>query len=269
MLIGDPAASSNFAQANKLYPFIKVSDRTRSYLVAALEHLLLWADYAAPLKFHEDHVVNFTLRPAYTLARAAIESSAQAIWLTNTREPRECIRRHLCLIRWDLEEHRKSKSDSAAKDVIRGYDARLLERVSSEFQAKDIQPPKSYLEVIQAACTADELDLDAKTAERLWRAASGAAHGKYWPTIELQQTHVGKEYEPGHFRSVQLPDTLGMAEVLRAAEVMFTYGVLRFADYSGADIAALLREAKRWLLEQVTIREDASPDVLRRLREDP
>ena len=130
-LIGDPAPGSNFADVARLYPYEKVSDRVRAYLTAGLEHMLMWADAHAPLKFHEDQVSTVMLRPAYTLARATIEASAQAVWLMDTRDPRECIRRHLSLMRWDLQEHRKSKLDPQAKDVVKAREDELLRRVSA------------------------------------------------------------------------------------------------------------------------------------------
>ena len=58
----------------------------------------MWADYSAPLRFHDEQTINFTLRPTLTLARAAIEASAQAVWLMDTTDPIECIRRHISLM---------------------------------------------------------------------------------------------------------------------------------------------------------------------------
>lgn len=107
-LIRDPQPGSNLADVAELYPYERVSDRVRAYLMAGIEHMLTWADLTAPLKFHEEQVTNVMLRPAYTLARATIEASAQAVWLMDTRDPLECVRRHLSLMRWDLQEHRKS-----------------------------------------------------------------------------------------------------------------------------------------------------------------
>jgi hypothetical protein len=52
--IGDPPPESNFALVNSLYANEKASDWHRSYLAAALEHLIVWADFAAPLKFHPE-----------------------------------------------------------------------------------------------------------------------------------------------------------------------------------------------------------------------
>ncbi len=119
-LTGAPGPGSRLAQVDAAYPSEQVSARVRGYLGAALEHLMFWADHAAPLKFHEEQSVLVSLRPAYTIARAALESSAQAVWLMNASDPKECIRRHLCLARWDLQEYRKSKLDIAAKESING-----------------------------------------------------------------------------------------------------------------------------------------------------
>lgn len=52
--VEDPSPDSNFAQINAIYPNEKASDWHRSYLTAALEHLLVWADIVAPLRFHPD-----------------------------------------------------------------------------------------------------------------------------------------------------------------------------------------------------------------------
>jgi hypothetical protein len=263
-LIGDPEPGSNFADAARLYPYEKVSDRARAYLLAGLEHMLTWADLHAPLKFHDEQVVNVTLRPAYTLARATIEASAQAVWLMDTRDPRECIRRHLSLMRWDLQEHRKSKLDLAAKNLIKAREAEMLQRVSREFTPREIEPPNTYLNVIRSACEAQGLDLDADVAERLWRAASGAAHGKYWATLDLQSISVGEEYEPGHHRTVQVPDAGGISEVLQAASTMSQYGVVLYAQYSGVDVAAVFGAATSWIAGQVPLKDGTSREELMR-----
>jgi hypothetical protein len=55
------------------------------FLEAAADHLVLWADYAAPLKFHPEAETTHTLRPVFTLARAAIEGAAQAIWVLSPK----------------------------------------------------------------------------------------------------------------------------------------------------------------------------------------
>lgn len=251
LLIEDPGAGSPFDTLDRLYPFEKASDRARAYLSAALEHSLFWADYTAPLDFKEGETRGFALRPTYTLARAAIEGAAQAIWLMGSTDPYECLRRHLSLIRWDLQEHRKSKPQTAAKEAVQEREQELLDRVAANFSPDRIRPPNGYLYLIKSACRASDLNLDENHAERLWRAASGATHGKYWPTPELQHVQVGDEYEPGHFRARTTPDPEELTAVVKAAGTMTRYGVLRFADYSGMAIGDLLRQAQEWVFERI------------------
>jgi hypothetical protein len=259
---GDPAEGSNFVTANKLYPFEKVSDRAGHYVEAAFEHLLTWADYVAPFKFHAEQAVNFRLRPTYALARAAMESAAQAVWLLSASDPVECIRRHLRLIRWDLREYRKSFLYPESKKRCRMQEAALLTRVAEFFTEQELRPPNGYLDVLKSACDADGLDLDAASVERLWRAASGAAHGMYWPNLELQKLTVGDEYEPGHFRVRSLPDSAGMVDVIEAAYKMSTYAALRYLLFSGADPDALRGPALHWLKENITLKPDVGPRII-------
>jgi hypothetical protein len=140
--VGDPALQSPFAQINAQYASEKASDWHRSYLAAALEHLVVWADIAAPLKFHPEQELTHTLRPAYTLGRAALEASSQAVWMTSGETARECARRHLSLIRWDYTEHRKSlNGDPKAQQRVTDMDTRLLERSAGDFSETELKPP--------------------------------------------------------------------------------------------------------------------------------
>lgn len=262
---GDPTPGSRFAQVNDLYPFEKVSDRARHYVTAGLEHLVMFADFAAPFKFHPEQITTFTMRPTYALARAALESAAQAVWLMDTRDPTVCVQRHLRLIRWDLDEYRKSHLDPAGKDRVRKRDTELVQRVAGVFTEDQIRKPPSYLWVIQQACRPDDLHLDAAQAERLWRAASGAAHGMYWTNLELTEVEVGKEYEPGHFRTVTLPDPLAMLEVLQASEKVVSYAALTYVLFSGEDHSRLWADARAWLATQITLRAEVDPAVRNRL----
>lgn len=261
----DPAPGSSFDQVNRLYPFEKVSDRARHYVSAAIEHMNMWADFVAPRKFHPEQTTLINMRPVYALSRAALETAAQAVWLMDTPDPLECVRRHLSLIRWDLEEHRKSRSDPNHKARVNARDKELLDRVAGVFAADQIKPPAGYLKVITEACRPDDLKLDAADAERVWRAMSGAAHGMYWTNLDLTVIERGDEYEPGHFRTRTLPDPEGMAEALRAAETIVTYAALRFLDYLGADIPALLAGARRQLACEITLKDGEDPEVRERL----
>lgn len=264
--VGDPAPGSNFARTNSLYPPEKASDWHRAFLTASLEHLLLWGDLAAPLTFHPEHEVTYAFRPAHTLGRAALEAAAQAVWMSAGGSAAECSRRHLSLVRWDYEEHRKSVQDPAAKAQIAQMDAALLERCAERHTDKDLAPPSHYSVLRWAA---PEVAIEPDEIERIWRAASGAAHGKRWSALVLQHLIQGPEYEPGQHRTLAIPDTAGMTEILRAAEQMTFYGVLRHADFCGADIQALIDSARLWLVSVVPFQEDADPAILAHLLRPP
>lgn len=257
--VSDPRPRSRFALIDSGYPNERASTWHGSYLKAALEHLLLWAEFVAPLKFHPEQEMIHRLRPTYTLARAALESAAQAVWLSGGDTPQECARRHLRLIRWDYKEHAKSATDLDAKQRIRAMDERLLTRVS-EHVAEDELPPPSLLNVLRGA--AEVIGADRDDVEYVWRAASGAAHGKYWPSLVLQDVVPIEEYAPGQLRTVSVPDPTGMTEVLELAQQMTGWGVLRHVDFCGLEIQPVLDEARRWLATVVPFREDADPEVI-------
>ena len=164
------------------------------------------------------------------------------------------------LVRWDYVEQRKSLVGNAqAQKAVTDLDAKLLERTAVAFPAAELQPPSHYT-VLRS--TADHIGLVPDGLERIWRAASGSAHGKVWPTLALQHVVPLTEYEPGQFRTLRVPDAKGMTEVLEVAERMTMHGVLRHADYCKADSHALIGAARVWLASVVPFREDADPEVV-------
>ncbi|WP_150461074.1 hypothetical protein [Nesterenkonia ebinurensis] len=258
---GDPTPGSDLAQVNALYQWEKVSDRAQHYVAASLEHLLMWADFVAPLKFDPEQASVIRMRPTLALARAAIESAAQVVWLLAGQTSRECVRRHLSLVRWDLQEHRKSRLNAAGKQSVRRREQELVERVSSEFSDREVSAPQGYLWIIQQACTDPGLKLDGTEAERLWRAMSGAAHGMYWTNLELTQISLGEEYEPGHFRSLVLPDAGALIEALRAASTITTYATYKYLTMGGADCVELAKQAIHALAQEVPLKPNADMDL--------
>lgn len=261
--VGQPRATSNLAQAQRLFPFEPVAERAVAYIQAAFDNLLLWADFVAPTRFHPEQVTYFTLRPGYTLGRAALESASQAVWLLSPTDPMECIRRHIALMRWDLVEHRKFKvGDQAGKDEVKAREAELVARVSEVFTDEQIQPPRSYLQVIQEACVPTDLQMDPVVVERLWRAASGAAHGKFWPTVELQRETTVEEWHTREAQTHMLPDTSVMSDLLDTAFRMTQYAALRYADSAGADTSALYAAALAWVSQELPLRDGVDRDAL-------
>lgn len=260
--VTDPDTRSNFDLIDSGYPQELASTWHRSYLKAALEHLVLWAELIAPLKFHPEQETIPRLRPTYTLGRAALESASHAVWLSGGGTPQECVRRHLRLVRWDYREYAKSIRHPVAKQKVQAMDEQLLTRVSEHVTEDELRPP-SLLEVLRGA--AEVIGAEPDNVERVWRAASGATHGKYWPTLVLQHVVPIEEYEPGQLRTLSVPDTAGMTEVLELASEMTSWGVLRHVNFSGRQIQPLLDEANHWLASVVPLRDDADPKVIERL----
>lgn len=260
--VAQPTETSNFSRVGDLPD--SIASRTKAYLLAAVEHLHMWADFATPLKFHEEQQTRIDLRPAYTLARAAMEASAHALWIFGTNDIEECIRRHLSLLRWDLQEHRKSKVDDLeAKKVIRAQEDALVAAVAGIFDDRQIAPLDGYLNLFREVCKSNEYDLDVSEVESLWRAASGAAHGKHWVGQDLTRTvpHAG---HPG--ANLTVPDTAGMIRVLEVASYMVSSGVGKFVMWSGHDPIVMHREASKWVAANMTIRDGADMEVVERMR---
>lgn len=124
-------------------------------------------------------------------------------------------------------------------------DARLCERVATEFTTDEIRPPNGYLFLLQEA--ARIIGQMPEHVEHLWRRAAGSAHGKRWPALVLQNIEVLDEYEPDQFRTIRTADPEAISVVLELGDLMLKYGVLRFAEFSGADVGALANESMEWL----------------------
>ncbi|WP_100813164.1 hypothetical protein [Microbacterium lacus] len=218
----------------------------RAYLSSALEHLGMWADYVAPLTFHTDAVVHHDARPSQTLARAALESASQAVWVMSSRDPREVLRRHLSLVLADWAEQRKAEVDPKRKEELRQQRLQLLDIL--ETHKINVDDP-SYLTLVTAAAqevrtkfSAGDLG-DSAQVERLWRASAGSAHGKMWPSLELRVS-VELDGQPFTF-----PDVDAMSAILMLANRVTQYGVFRFIDYAGHEpqLAERLRATSlRW-----------------------
>lgn len=166
-------------------------------------------------------------------------------------------------MRWDLQELRKSKLDATEKATAKALEDDLVRRVSGVFTEQQVRVPSGYLEIIRLACNAKGLTLGADDGERLWRAASGVAHGKYWPTQDLQRFVSVNEAASGRGLLVQVPDIAGITEVLEAAQAMTQIGVLRFLDYSGIDVEAAILGARNWVTDVIPLKDGVSRDDVR------
>lgn len=222
------------------------------FLEAAADHLLLWADYVAPLKFHPEAETVHTLRPAFTLARATMESAAQAIWVLSPEEQIESVRRYIQLAMWDLSEQAKAAETAEARAEIQARRDETLQDLG--LTVRKFNPPR-YLDMIRGAAeflTAGDTTspMNPDGVERSWRSAAGAAHGKRWPDFEFNDSVE----EDGLIYRV--PKVEAISDVLQVADKFLSAGVILFAMRAGRmdDFDNLWQEATvRLALRMTTV----------------
>jgi len=253
----DPKPSSQLAADDLLYRWEKCSAWSRAYLLAACDHLLLWANVVAPQDFPDGLIVENHPRPYYALARAGLESACQAVWILDQPESSERGTRHLRLVFHDLRNMALSFEavDDARSEVARDRMRLLEERIEGTIDFDSIRrgEPK-YLEMLREcsgviARTPGEL-------EATWREASGAAHGKNWFQQVSSTVIVEDEFEPEYFRARHLPDPTGVTKVMEAATGMVFYGTLRFAERAGFDFKAHCERAFSRLKSETPFKEE-------------
>ncbi|HAM26040.1 MAG TPA: hypothetical protein DCP11_04860 [Microbacteriaceae bacterium] len=249
--IGDPLQDSAFAHINSMYPTELASGWIRDYLSAAIEHLELWADVAAPLRFHEEAVVVHKLRPVQALARACVESAAQAVWMMDAGNARDCTLRHLCLVLDDIDEERKVTPLGEKHRFVEARQA-LLDSVAANATEEQIGRFPGYMAIVKMASAAvaekgskEGAIRDPIEVERLWRSAAGSSHGKRWPSVALQISIPAEELTSGRLMTGTMPDPLAITQILKLADAVVTYGVVRFAVYAGYEpqLAKMMSDA--------------------------
>lgn len=251
-----PPKEGSFLRPNTDDPFRNMAWFCHGLLESAADHMTLWADYAVPLKYNPETVLVHTLRPVFTLARAAIESAAQAIWMLSPEEPGVRATRYITLATWDLNEQLKAAVDEEAIAELRGRRDSIFAALGTT--ARTFRPPK-YLDLIREVTEFLELDepsamTSANDVERVWRSAAAAAHGKLWPDLELHnRTQVGN----GLFSSVPKIDAI--SEVLKVADSFLSAGVALFAIHADRmdEYSALWNEASQRLRSEMTLADDS------------
>lgn len=76
---------------------------------------------------------------------------------------------------------------------------------------------------------------DANEWAYFWNAASGAGHGQNWFGIEGFDLLPTAEYQPGHFRTISIPDPIFITETIEAAAFALQWGTLRWLQLGGHD----------------------------------
>ncbi|MCV7134412.1 hypothetical protein H7J06_15595 [Mycobacterium hodleri] len=245
---------------DSLYPMQKVSTWARSYLRAAVEHLGFWADIVAPYEFEPGAVRNVAFRPYLLLGRAGLEAAAHGLWLLTSESDDECISRHVRLMHRDFNLHRTALRAG-------GEDYSLVDELISdlEIRAAGLSPapnpkelPPSYAALVRHAakhCGGDE-----NRWAYFWNAASGAAHGQNWFSLEGYALTFKEEYEPGHFRVITSPEPEFVTATIGAAADALQEATYRWIAHAGYDVA-LMEQATREVFERMP-KKDVGPSVL-------
>jgi len=195
----DPLPNSVLRDDDANYQWEKQSVWLQDYLRAAADHLLVWANIVNPLQVHDDTEVMNPPRAYLTLARGAIEASAQAGWVMLGTDATDRTLRHLRLMYHDLryQEEAHRDHDVAVADHARRRRNEIKQRIEGVFGSVKLPEPK-YTSMIKDVAAAAGWNPD--DAILTWRAASAAAHGKSWYSDYGTTSFVGEEYEQGHYR---------------------------------------------------------------------
>ena len=169
-------------------PF-NLSHQVMHLLSSSLEHLLTISSLAGELRS----------MPPYTLARAAIENAAAALYLLTPAERKERVRRLLHYAAADEADrdiaHRLSKTSmTPSKQERLDHLARIGEAAGL---SRDLVlgSPKSWTGIVQDA--GQHLDERGKDVELLWRLCSGFTHGRTWAMLSTLERGEELEREDG------------------------------------------------------------------------
>ena len=258
---GSPSPESKFERLGRPTPQESVERRVANYLAASAEHLTFWANTFAPLKFHPEQTTEVTLRPTFTLARAAMEASSQAVWLMDSTDPRALQRRYLAMVLWELGKRKQSESEPEARALAAAAELEFLEASNGRISRAELNTPGNYLGFVRAASNVNGMDLDADQLEQLWRKASGVAHGHLWVTDVLTELRPDPHANTPK-AVVRVPSQESLVEVIDVAATMLQVGVLNYLDFLGADIADVIEGARAWLASIVPLKDESIRDTL-------
>lgn len=128
-----------------------------------------------------------------------------------------------------------------------------------------------YLELVKDAASLASSEghhagpISEEEAEGLWRAASGSAHGRNWPSLLLQEVNVGNEVAEGIHTTTRVPRLSAITEILQFADLLVSVGVCKYALWSGSpeQLSGLLADAATRLGERIPRRSpgETAPDL--------
>lgn len=149
----------------------------------------------------------------YGLLRASFENAATAVWLLCPRQRSERIRRRFQQVLADAKNSDKALTAIGKPET---QHAQRLRRVTDLADKAGISIPKrwpGYHEIVRSA--GESFDLGGGTAEMVWRALSGAAHGDSWAVLTLVTHEIVRTSADGVHDTIQTTDVSQVAALAR------------------------------------------------------
>ncbi|MGW6953096.1 hypothetical protein ACWGHD_40075 [Streptomyces xanthophaeus] len=138
----------------------------------------------------------------WTLMRGALENFATAVWILGGNDRTERRRRTLALWREDMRNRAQHEEDTDHQPSSGGKTGRER-RQEIEDLALSLGLPSASLTKPEAGKVIKEAAVDAGLKARevtaAWRAASGFAHGRYWPNLRSSMPVDALRSGPDHY----------------------------------------------------------------------
>ncbi|MDQ6649741.1 MAG: hypothetical protein M3Z02_06445 [Actinomycetota bacterium] len=162
--------------------FLQISHAVQNSLNAATDHLHCLRTLIVDAEWLHTNA-------PFTLARAALECAATAVWLLAPADPRERITRRLQLANADRYDW-KSVIEAVGGDVsgLKAVGDEIRRIAGEQLITSSVKGEHAKFERI---VTGAGVHLgDGPRYRRIWKGASGYAHGRMWATVQLSDVLV-------------------------------------------------------------------------------
>ncbi|MFE5563121.1 hypothetical protein [Streptomyces sp. NPDC056544] len=138
----------------------------------------------------------------WTLMRGALENFATAVWILGGNDRTERRRRTLALWREDMRNRAQHEEDTDHQPGPGGKTGRERRQdiadlaLSLGIPTTSLSKPEAGKVIGEAA---EDAGLKAREVSAAWRAASGFAHGRYWPNLRASMPIDAVRSGPDHY----------------------------------------------------------------------
>ncbi|MGA5424919.1 hypothetical protein [Streptomyces lavendulocolor] len=194
-----PQASSSLATDDAPLGMYSASTLIRSSFTAGVAH----ADALRRLVLHGE--VDPT--SPWTLLRGALENFATGVWLLSGSGRSERRRRALSLWDEDMRNRHQHERDTGYQPDVGGMTGAQrrgqIRAIADRLSLAPLTAPKANQVLLDAAPAAG---LTAVKVCATWRAASGFAHGRYWPNLRVSMPIDAVRGGPDHYLAALVID---------------------------------------------------------------